>query len=44
MQGNIRQWFVDNPQALNAAFALMLSTSVAFEIGIQDAIGATSGP
>jgi hypothetical protein len=44
MQGKIRQWFVDNPRAMDAAYAFLLSGSVVLEYGTQDASGATAGP
>jgi hypothetical protein len=44
MRGKIRQWFVDNPRAMDAAYVLMLGGSIFWEIGTQDASGATTGP
>jgi len=44
MQGKIRQWFADNPRAMDWAFALMLGGSAFFELTIQESAGATSGP
>ncbi|WP_321112357.1 hypothetical protein [Halorussus salinisoli] len=44
MQGKIRQWFVDNPRAMDAAYVMMFGTSVFWELSMQEAAGATSGP
>jgi len=44
MRGNIRQWFVDNPRAMTAAYGLLLTGSVFAEISLQNAAGAASGP
>jgi hypothetical protein len=44
MRGKIRQWFVDNPRAMDAAYVFMLGSSVFWELGTQDSSGATVGP
>jgi hypothetical protein len=44
MQDKIRQWFVDNPQAMNAAYLFILSSSVLLEIGTREASGGSAGP
>lgn len=44
MLGKIRQWFVDNPRAMDAAYVLMLSSSIFLEYGTQDASGTGTGP
>ncbi|WP_276301739.1 hypothetical protein [Halorussus lipolyticus] len=44
MQGKIRQWFADNPRAMDYAFSLMLGSSIFFELSIQEGTGSTMGP
>ncbi|WP_255457518.1 MULTISPECIES: hypothetical protein [Halorussus] len=44
MRGKIRQWFVDNPRAMDGAYALVAASAVAVRITTQEATGATSGP
>ncbi len=44
MRGKIRQWFVDNPRALDAAYVVMLAGTFVTEIGLHDAAGGASGP
>lgn len=44
MRGKIRQWFVDNPRAMTAAYFVLMGGSVLMDIGLHDASGATGGP
>ncbi len=45
MQGKIRQWLVDNPRAMDAAFTLAVGGAVlSGELTTQAAGGAAAGP
>jgi hypothetical protein len=44
MRGKLRQWFVDNPSGMDAAYALLVGSWILIELGIQDAGGSTVGP
>ena len=42
MRDKIRQWIVDNPRAMDVAYALALSGAII--VRTQESAGATSGP
>jgi len=44
MRGKLRQWFVDNPKAMTAAYFLLMGGSVFMDISLQQISGATNGP
>lgn len=44
MQGKIRQWFVDNPRAMDAAYVMILGSSIFFELSAMDVSGTSAGP
>jgi hypothetical protein len=44
MRDKIRQWFADNPRAMDAAYVMVLGSSMFIEFSMQEASGASAGP
>jgi len=44
MRSKIRQWVMENPQAMDAAYAMVVGSTILVKIGTHDAAGGTGGP
>jgi len=44
MRGKLRQWFAENPCALNTAYVLTVAGTYLVEVGTNASAGASTGP
>jgi len=44
MRGKLRQWCVENPRALNVAYAMTVAGTYLLEVGTNASAGASTGP